>query len=111
MRAIVKKLHSPDVRDLSAYQPENPEDFGFLLQIMAGPENQKGEESFDVIVCTPKWMERYYKDDRGEAVVIGRHHLIVFEYDYVRLVKKINSFVESCSGCTWSEIACKVSRL
>ena len=73
MRASVRYMFSPDVPDLPSYQPEPADEFGFLLQIIAGPDNGEGEESFDVIVCTPRWLE---KTHARSDVVIGRHHLI-----------------------------------
>ena len=56
LRAALRGLHSPDISDLRTYRPERPDEFGFLLQVFAGPEGQEGEESFGVVVCTPKWL-------------------------------------------------------
>jgi hypothetical protein len=79
MRAQVKRFFSPDIDDLNNFHPEDPESFGFLLQVMVGPENQPGEESFDVLVCTPKWLLQ----ERGvDAVIFGYDKLIVFEYNF-----------------------------
>jgi len=46
---------------------------------LVGPKDQPGEESFDVEVCTPKFLLNRYG---REEVIIGRHFLIVFEYDW-----------------------------
>jgi hypothetical protein len=53
VRAEVRRFHSPDIADLAAYAPPDPTSFAFLLQVMAGPKQGEGEESFDVEVCTP----------------------------------------------------------
>jgi len=58
--AEIKRLHSPDVYDLATFAPDDPEDFGFLLQIMAGTLGSEGEESFNVVVCTPRWVSRHF---------------------------------------------------
>ncbi|WP_187669686.1 immunity 8 family protein [Zestomonas carbonaria] len=108
MNAELKRLHSPDVYDLESFQPENPEVFGFLLQVMVGPEGKEGEESFDIEVCTPRWLENTYGMDE---VVIGCHHIIVRKYNYQKIVDAINKFLRKCTGESWSEIAGKVSRL
>ncbi|HAC88551.1 MAG: hypothetical protein CMG91_06435 [Marinobacter sp.] len=108
MNAEIKRLHSPDIHDLELYQPEVPEKFGFLLQVMVGPEGVDGEESFDIEVCTPKWLEETYGMNE---VVIGRHHLIVREYNYQKIADTIQDFLRECTGESWIEVAEKVSRL
>lgn len=108
MKAELKRLHSPDIYDLENYQPENAENFAFLLQAMVGPEGEEGEESFDIEVCTPKWLEETYDID---DVIIGRHHLVVREYSFQRIVHSIKEFLRDCSGENWNEVAEKVSRL
>ncbi len=108
MEAKLKGILSPDIDDLENYHPEDPTCFGFLLRAMVGPADEEGQESFDIEVCTPKWLEKTYRSD---DVVVGRHHLIVREYNFDRIVGKINNFVRSCSGKDWDEVAAKVSRL
>jgi hypothetical protein len=107
MRAALRRLHSPDIDDLSAYHPEREDDFGFLLQVFAGPEGGDGEEAFDLILCTPKWLER--KHSRSD-LVFGRHHLIVFRYDYARLVREFELLCESAEGDSWRDVAMELSR-
>ena len=108
MNAELKQVHSPDVYDLENYRPEDPERFAFLLQAIVGPEGTEGEESFDIEVCTPKWLESTYK---LEDVVVGRHHLIVREYNYERIIETIKDFLRDCSGENWHEVAGKVARI
>lgn len=75
---------------------------------MVGPMGEEGEESFDITVCTPKWlMERYGTSE----VLLGLHKLIVFKYDYARLRRFIEKYLMRCSGDSWGEIAQKVSLL
>lgn len=107
MKPILKSFHSPDVPDLRSYSPDDPENFGFLLQLMIGPEDEEGFESFDVIVCTPKWLRKNHKKD---DVVIGRHYLIVFEFDLQRLLEAVRAFCEQCVGDSWPEVAKKLAR-
>lgn len=108
MQAELKRLHSPDIGDLKAYSPEEPDNFGFLLQAMIGPEGQDGEESFDIVVCTPEWLKRNHP---ATKVVLGRHHLIVFRYDYRSLASYIAAFAGRCTGESWQEVACQLGRL
>jgi len=38
MTGRVRRLHSPDIADLDAWVPPNPDSFGFLLQVIAGED-------------------------------------------------------------------------
>jgi hypothetical protein len=108
MRAKLKRLHSPDIANLATYVPEASDSFSFLLQLIVGPEDSDGEESFDVLVCTPEWL-------RGKRFtsefIVGRHYLIVFEYNYDRLLTFMDAYCSKCVGETWQTVAEKLSRL
>ncbi|MEJ1334509.1 MAG: immunity 8 family protein [Candidatus Sedimenticola sp. (ex Thyasira tokunagai)] len=108
MDAELKRVHSPDIDSLSSYQPEEPECFAFLLQAMIGPKGEDWEESFDIEVCTPKWIEKTYGLDE---IVIGRHYFIVREYNYENIIRTIDKYLMHCSGDDWKEVAARVSRL
>ena len=108
MQAQLRRLHSPDVIELTTFRPEESDCFGFLLQVLAGPRGAEGEESFDVLVCTPEWLKRGHK---STDFIIGRHYLIVFEYDYDRLFKYLDEYCSRCHGETWQEIAGQLGRL
>ena len=108
MQATLKRLHSPDVWDLKHFQPPVCDNFGFLLQVTVGPSDTTGEDSFDVVVCTPDWLKHRYK---VTDIISSRHHLIVFEYDYLRLSSFLEKYIAACSGDTWEDIAMKLGRL
>lgn len=108
MRAELKSMHSyNDPEDLETFIPEDPEVWAFPLQIIAGPKGEPGEESFNLVVMTPKWL--LYNSE--EKLVIGRHKLFMFNYDFKRLKQFLVSYVESCTGDTWQEVADKLGRL
>ena len=106
MRAIIKSFHSPGIDDLQYFKPEIDDNFCFLLQLMIGPENEDGEESFDIEVCTPKWLLSNYEKSE---ILFGRHLLIVFEYNFEQISNKIKKFIERCSGHDWNEVAKQIS--
>jgi hypothetical protein len=108
MKAEIKYFHSPDIDNLESYKPEEKDNFCFLLQIMAGPEQVDGEESFDVIVCTPKWLMNNHNENE---IIIGRHHLIVFKYDWMNIKSTIDNYIQNSIGNDWKECAIQLSRL
>ena len=108
IKAQLKRLHSPDIADLVSYVPPNETEFGFLLQVIAGPSGQEGEESFDVVVCTPSWLESRMKP--GQALV-ARHHLIVTRYDHENLERFVADYCEQCQGDSWQVVAGRLGRL
>lgn len=108
MRAELKRIHSPDIENLADYYPDDPASFCFLLQAIVAPLGEEGEESFDIEVCTPKWLSENYQEN---DIVIGQHLLIVFDYNYDRIFNKIKSYIENCNGDTWDKITQQIGRL
>lgn len=106
--AELKDLYCTDIDDMEVYQPENPDSFAIYVQAMIGIKGGDGYESFDIQVCTPKWMDENYG---REDVRTGQHLLIVKEYNYRRLVRFIENYLMHCSGNDWQEIAEKVGQL
>jgi hypothetical protein len=107
MRAKLKGLHSPDIVDLISWSPGD-DDFGFLLQIMIGPSDTEGFESFDVMVCTPRWFEEQLK---GQKIRSGEHTLFMDSYDYCALVNYIEKRVHSFEAVDWQGLVAKLSSL
>lgn len=107
MKPAIKSIISPDIEDLSNYVPKEQDNFGFLLQLLIGPENEAGMESFEVTVCTPTWLSTKYEKTE---IISGRHCLIVFEYNYDRMMSVINSYVTQCNGNSWKDVALKLAR-
>ena len=97
-------MQSPDVGDLRAFAPPN-DAFAVLVQLIVGPSDGPGEESFDVLVCSPAWLA----DQTGP--IIGRHHLIVQGFSYDEVERVVLSYLQRCEGDEWKDVAEKVGRL
>lgn len=108
MIAELHDLYSTDVDDLRTFVPPIADNFGLLVRAIIRPKGSAGEESFDMMLCTPRWMLDHHQPNE---VLIGRHYLIVFEYNYERLRNFILSYCSKCTGDTWEEIAARLSRL
>ena len=102
MRADIRRFHSPDIDNLPGYEPDDPELIGFLLQVLVGPAGLRGEESFDVEVCTPAW---FLKTQEAEVAAPGRHTILITRYDWPALEQYVRRVVESVAGADWHDLA------
>ncbi|WP_392507568.1 immunity 8 family protein [Naumannella halotolerans] len=106
MKASLRYFTSSDL-DIETEIPDNPGDFMLLIRAVVGPDGDRGEESFDVEVCTPRWLARQV---RGGPVV-GRHLLIVDHYDIDEITGFLRRLIESVAAATWGEVAERVGRI
>lgn len=107
MRAEIKALHSPDLDDLRTSQPDDPVNFGILVQAMIGPAGEDGEESFDIMVCTPSWLTAKLAE---QGPVWGRHHLFLPRYDYAAIKSAIQALCDAAEGESWDQVATYLAR-
>lgn len=108
VRPVLKRLHSPDVLDLESFSPADPTCFSLLLQAMFGPEGISGEESFDIIGCTPAWLAG---EVERRGIVNCRHHLVVRRFDLSEIRSFLMEYAKNTAGKTWREAAVKLSRI
>ena len=107
MKAELRGIHSPDVRDLEKYSPKEYDNFGILIQALIGPSTSIGEESFAFLVCTPKWIESEMMKD---GILFGKGYLIIKEYNYKTILSAIQGLCSRTWGENWDTIADKLSR-
>ncbi|WP_233496831.1 immunity 8 family protein [Dyella sp. AtDHG13] len=102
---MVKGLSSDDF-DLEVGSPDDMTCFALNLRLRIGREESKGADDFSLLVCTPTWLEQSVAEPMW-----GRHLLIVPKYDLTSIRNKVDDFVSSVSGESWSELALKLSRV
>lgn len=107
MRAAVRRFHSPDA-DLDTFRPADPADFAVLVQAMLAPENSEGEESFDVLVCTPAWLAR---TAATAGPVVGRHHLVVNAWDRDVVLHALTEEFTAVTADSWADLAARLGRI
>lgn len=100
-------MYSIEVDDLRHFAPERADDFFVNIRLLIGPSDGPGEESFDVIVCTPKWIER---ECQKYGVVVGRHRFIVACYDFDLIETTIRKLITGTAGDSWQKVAEKIAR-
>lgn len=108
MKPELKRIHSPDGYDIEHFSPAKGDHFAILLQLMIGPESQDGEESFDVVVCSPGWLK---ERARERGVVDLRHHLLVDVYEWGTIVDYVEGFLSAIEEECWQAVAARVARL
>lgn len=90
--------------------PGRPESFALLARMVVGPPDSRGEELFDVTVCSPEWLAARCRE---VGLYDARHHLVVNveNFDKGELRRWLESRVQSVQAGTWAEIATKLGRL
>ncbi|WP_052351784.1 immunity 8 family protein [Deinococcus pimensis] len=108
LEAEIKELYSLDVPEaLEQFRPDDPRDVGITVRMMVGTAGDDAADSFDVLVCTPRWLER--------EMVNGSHLwgdglLLVSEYDWSLVQSVLTSRVSRCVGERWEDVAARLSR-
>lgn len=108
MRAEIKNLFSLEIDELEGFTPPDPAVFRVSLRLIAGPEGQPGEESFDFEVCSPRWLDQQIND---EDLLLVRHKLLMRTFDFAKVRRFVERYVQGCEGHTWQEVANKLARL
>ena len=99
MRATLKEMYSIELPvKLEEYLPAHPENVGLSIRLIVGPEGNDSGESFDLLVCTPDWINEQFTQ---VSSIWGRHMLIVPRYDHALIRQKISHQVSTCQGEDW----------
>ncbi len=76
--------------------------------MLVGPSDGPGEESFDVLVCTPGFLAR---EASQFGPRIGRHLLIVEAMDIANVKRFLEHQVSVLEAPSWSELASKIGQI
>jgi len=104
MQAEIKSIHSPDINDLEKHQATGS--FCFLVQLLMGPKGQEGEESFDIEVLSPAYLEETLQDN----IISGRHIIIIKEFSYKKLEEYLQKTLLRFKADNWNDLALKIGR-
>ncbi|WP_456786054.1 immunity 8 family protein [Cellulomonas sp. P5_C5] len=109
MRAALRETYSlDDGVEIDTYVPRDPTNDGVRVRLMVGPADGDGEESFDVLVCTPAWLQEIV-DEHGPQ--LGRHLLLVGTLDLPAAVSFLRDHVEALEAPDWRGLAEKLARV
>lgn len=109
MKAVLKHVYSYDIDEsLENYTPSIADNFGLNIRLIVGEKNLGGEESVDVFLCTPRWLQdNHSKSD----IIVGRHYIIVFEFNYERIFNQLKKIIENITADDWEKIGIKLSQI
>ena len=102
----MRSVTSADV-DIERYVPDRPDDDGVWVRVIAGPANGPGEESFDVLVCTPLWLRRVVAEQGPQD---GRYHLILEPMNLSLAAEHLRSRFEAEEAPDWLALAERLAR-
>ena len=105
MKSEIKRIDSPDIScPIEQFIPVKEDDFGLLLELSIGIENEDGADIFDIMLCTPKWIMSNFGTN---SIIVGLHYLIVFNFNYLEIYNKLRDLF-SVTGDNWEEICQKL---
>lgn len=88
--------------------PLDPSDVGESLMVIVGPVNGPGEESFQLTVWTPRWLQREV-DSSGPLV--GRHYVIVSSWDWPTIEDFLRRAFEREEADDWAALGERLGRI
>lgn len=112
VQAELHWLHSADLWDLEHGAPDDPECFCLSVQAMVGERGAQlsGEDTFEFLVCTPRWLETQMVNKGNKEYEFGRHHLFLPRYDYALMRRVIEGLCEQATGPDWDTVATRLAR-
>ncbi|MDQ0104497.1 hypothetical protein J2T10_004172 [Paenarthrobacter nicotinovorans] len=106
MKPVIKYFYSSDV-DVDSYESTDPANDGVFLRMIIGDDQGRGEESFDVIVCTVKWLESQVKI---EGPIFSRAYLLMPEVDLPAAMTFLRRAISKIQGATWEAVANEIAK-
>ena len=97
-----------DGEPLESLVVENPAEVGEWIRVLAGPQGAAGEESFDLLVCTPTWLAREVAESGPQ---VGRHRLIIDTWNAANVKRVVAEFFEREVADDWLGLAPKLARI
>lgn len=92
---------------LEDYLPSSSDFFGIWVNFKIGFKGNAGCDDFRVLVCSPNWLTTEMSSD---GAAWGRHTLLMKEFSYELMVKKINLLAENVQNSNWAIAAQSLSR-
>ncbi|AHJ95432.1 immunity 8 family protein [Hymenobacter swuensis] len=106
MKAEIRGYSVTENEDLSTYEPEAQQVFGFTLLFEIGIQGQEGSDFFEVEVASPAFLERL-----ASHPLFLRHTILATDYNIPAAVALVRKYVEKLEEDSWEKLASKISRV
>jgi len=107
-KLVIRSFHCSDA-DLWSWAPEADREVYLPVTLEIGEMDVKGADNFSVMIATPEALAHHGKS-RGELVVEDRGLLVVLEFDWNVIRRRLEQIVESCAAPTWSQSVIRLQR-
>ncbi len=108
MKLEIKDFYSPDIESIWQWEPTDLSEVCFLLEMNIGEVGADSSDVFQVLIATPEGLR--VVDPNDDFVLSDRACLIVREYSWKNILKKINQIVKVCSANDWVESTIRLQR-
>ncbi|MBF9143248.1 immunity 8 family protein [Hymenobacter properus] len=106
MRAEIKAYERADNEDVSSYEPDDKQVFGFTLLFSIGIKGQVGADYFEVDVASPGYLEHLMPQP-----FFLRHAILATDYNIPAVVALMTRYVDALEEDSWEALASKISRV
>ena len=106
MKAEIKRYERTDNEDLSSYEPEDKQVFGFTLLFSIGVKGQEGADYFEVDVASPGYLELLVPQP-----LFLRHTILATDHNIPEVVALMTRYVENLEEESWEQLVSKISRM
>ena len=107
MKAEIKFIESPDV-DIENFSFSSHLPFCVFIEVMIGPSNEAGSESFGFEFCNTEWLNEYLRESHYFE---GRYRIVVKELNNKLVVNILQNLIDSIVAESWTEFTSRFSKL
>jgi hypothetical protein len=108
VRAVIRRYFYSDNDDLSVYEADAPQVFGYNLTFAIGVEDSEGEDFFEVLVASAEYLAQRYTDQDASFL---RHVIIAADHNVPVAVNLMTNYLSSLDEDSWEKLAAKINRV
>ena len=108
MAAVPAKVKGWEIIDGEEESLADPERGGGWVRFVVGIDEGPGDESFDVLVCAPRWLKERISQD---GPVLGRHILVTCQLELREAVAFLTRRFEEELADDWASLGERLSQL